>query len=107
MLATSIKRANAKLAEQGKPPIQAGVTNHTLRRTFASLLFEAGASPAYVMAQMGHTSASMALEVYARMMGRDRDTGARLDALVRGAEWAQAGTNDAIGTPLVAVEANS
>ena len=33
------------------------MTNHTLRRTFAALLYEAGASPAYVMSQMGHTSA--------------------------------------------------
>jgi len=47
------------------------------------------------MAQMGHTSASVALEVYTRMMSRDRDTGARLDALVRGADWAPMGTNDA------------
>ncbi|TML54098.1 MAG: site-specific integrase [Actinobacteria bacterium] len=31
------------------------VTNHTLRRTFAALLYEAGASPAYVMSQIGHT----------------------------------------------------
>ena len=35
---------------------------------------------------MGHTSASMALEVYSRMMTRDRDTGTRLDVLVRGAD---------------------
>ena len=56
-----------KLAEAGHPPIE-GLTNHSLRRTFASLLYEAGASPAYVMAQMGHTSASMALEVYAKKM---------------------------------------
>jgi hypothetical protein len=46
------------------------------------------------MGQMGHTSSSLALEVYARMMTRDRDTGTRVDALVRGADWAQAGTND-------------
>jgi integrase len=46
--------------------IQEGVTNHTLRRTFDSLLYEAGASPAYVMAQMGHTSSPLALEVYAK-----------------------------------------
>ena len=32
-------------------------------------------------------------KVYARMMGRDRDTGARLDALVRGIDWAPVGTN--------------
>jgi len=87
VLAGAIKRANAKLAEAGRPPIQDGVTNHTLRRTFASLLYEAGASPAYVMSQMGHASSALALEVYAKKMERKRDTGARMDALIRGAEW--------------------
>jgi integrase len=70
------------------------VTNHSLRRTFASLLYEAGASPAYVMSQMGHTSSALALEVYAKKMERSRDTGARMDALLRGADWAPMGTND-------------
>ncbi len=32
------------------------------------------------------------------MMSRDRDTGARVDALVRGAEWAQSGTSSPEGT---------
>jgi hypothetical protein len=76
--------------------VQEGVTNHTCRRTFASLLYEAGASPAYVMSQLGHTSAALALEVYARKMERQRDTGARMDALIRAADWAQAGTNGAV-----------
>jgi hypothetical protein len=58
------------------------------------LLYEAGASPAYVMAQIGHTSADLALEVYARKMERKRDTGQRMDALIRGADWAQTGTNE-------------
>jgi integrase len=55
VLAGAIRRANVKRASVGLPAI-AGVTNHSLRRTFASLLYEAGASPAYVMAPMGHTS---------------------------------------------------
>ena len=94
VLAGAIERANAKLAEAGHPPIE-GCTAHTLRRTCASLMFEAGASPAFVMSQLGHVSAAMSLEVYARMMSRDRDTGARIDALVRGADEAQVGTNGA------------
>ncbi len=65
---------------------------------FASLLYESGASPAYVMAQMGHESAALALEVYSKVMERKRDTGQRMDALVRGADWAQMGTNGANGT---------
>jgi len=91
VLAGTIERANAKLTQAGHAPM-VGVTNHSLRRTFARLLYEAGASPAFVMGQMGHRSASMALEVYSRMMSRDRDTGARVDALVRGVDWAPMGT---------------
>jgi integrase len=94
----AVERANKALVEAGHPPIGDGITNHSLRRTFASLLYEAGASPAYVMSQMGHTSAALALEVYARKMARCRDTGARMDALINPAEWgkkAQKGANGA------------
>jgi hypothetical protein len=66
-----------------------------------SLLYEAGATPAYVMNQAGHESAAMALEVYAKVMARKRDTGAALDELVRGPEWAQMGTNDNGGTAAI------
>jgi hypothetical protein len=38
------------------------------------------------MSQMGHTSADLALEMYARKMQRSRDTGVRIDALLRGEE---------------------
>lgn len=93
VLLAAVAKANKKRTEAGLPAI-GSVSNHSLRRTFASLLYEAGASPAYVMAAMGHTSAQLALEVYARKMDRARDTGARIDALVRGADWAQAGTSD-------------
>jgi hypothetical protein len=96
VLGRAIERANQKLAEAGRGPVQDGVTNHTCRRTFASLLYEAGASPAYVMSQLGHTSAALALEVYAKKMERQRDTGARMEALIRAADWAQTGTNGAV-----------
>lgn len=91
VLTGAVKRANTKLAAEGKPPI-VGLTNHSLRRTFASLLYESGSSPAYVMGQMGRTSSALALEVYSKMMSRDRDTGARMDALVRGSDVALTGT---------------
>ena len=101
VLATTIGKANRARNNAGLPPIQEGVTNHTLRRTFASLLYEAGASPAYVMAQMRHTSSALALEVYARKMDRQPDTGERMDALLRGADWAQTGTNGTNGNGAV------
>jgi hypothetical protein len=57
------------------------------------------------MAQMGHTSADLALEVYARKMERKRDTGQRMDALIRGADWAQMGTSgETIELPVAAAE---
>src|SRR5437763_13968542 len=89
----AIARANEKLVAAGHPPIRSDVTNHSLRRTFMSLLYKAGASPPYVMQQVGHSSAAMALEVYAKMMERKRETGARMDELVRSADWALMGTN--------------
>ena len=39
------------------------------------------------MSQMGHTSATLVLELYAMKMARSRDTGARMDALSRTADW--------------------
>jgi integrase len=66
-LRTILKRANTARAKQELPLI-AHLTNHTLRRTFASLMYEAGAQPTDVMAQMGHKSSKLALEVYAKRM---------------------------------------
>ena len=86
ILQPAIARANVELAKTGRSPIE-GVTNHSLRRTYCALLYEAGATPAYVMAQMGHTDASLALEVYSKVMERKRDTGARMDELIRGRFW--------------------
>jgi integrase len=85
ILMPAIERANVELEKAGRTPI-VGVTNHSLRRTFCALLYEAGATPAYSMAQMGHTDASLALEINSKVMERKRDTGERMDALVRGAK---------------------
>jgi integrase len=87
-----LERANKAREKAELRPI-APVTKPQLRRTFASLLYAAGASPAYVMGQMGHESAALALEVYAKMMPARPAPEPALDALVRGPEWAQMGTN--------------
>jgi Phage integrase family len=74
----AVERANVKLAKAGLAPIAGPITNHSLRRTFASLLYEAGASLSYVMAQMGHT----------RRRWRSRSTRARWRvAATRGRAW--------------------
>ena len=55
----------------------------------------------------GPLSTSLALEVYSKVMERKRDTGARMDALVRDADWAATASNGAEAVdavPVVATE---
>lgn len=76
VLTKAVEDTNEKLANVDAEPLPAGLTPHSLRRTFASLLFAIGATPPYVMAQMGHTTPNLTLAIYARQMDR-RDGGAR------------------------------
>lgn len=87
LLAVAVKAANVKLAKAKAEPIPVKLTPHSLRRTFASLLFALGEAPPYVMAQMGHTTAELTLSVYARQMARRDGEPERLKALVEGADW--------------------
>jgi len=93
LLAVAVKAANVKLAKARAEPIPVALTPHSLRRTFASLLFAIGETPPYVMAQMGHTTAELTLAVYARQMARRDGEPARLKALVEGADWTLTDTN--------------
>jgi len=92
-LRTSLTRANDRLGKAKLPLLPETLTPHSLRHTFASLLFEAGATVPYVMAQLGHSDPKVTLSIYSHVLERKRDHGERLDALVKGAEWAQTGTN--------------
>jgi integrase len=83
ILRPAIRAANKAREKAGLPLLPDGITNPTMRRTFCPLLYEAGASPSYVMSQMGRSSAALAFEVYAKKMERTRDTGERLDALLQ------------------------
>lgn len=93
VLATAVEQANAQLAQNKAEPLPEGLTPHSLRRTFASLLFALGEAPPYVMAQMGHTTPNLTLAIYARQMDRRDGEPARLKALVEGREWAPLGTS--------------
>ena len=62
-------------------PLPDKLTTHSLRRTFASLLYAVGEGPSYVMAQMGHTRPNPALAIYARAM--DRRDGERSAVIYR------------------------
>jgi integrase len=72
MLARAVQRANSDRQSKGQPPLPDGLTPHSLRRTFASLLFALGEPPTYVMSQMGHTTPVLTLAIYAREMNRAR-----------------------------------
>ncbi len=88
ILDKAVTHANAKLAADGFEPLPDGLTPHSLRRTFASLLFAIGETPPYVMAQMGHATPNLTLAIYARQMDRRDGEPARLKALVEGRDWA-------------------
>jgi integrase len=87
-----VRRANDTLAEEDLAPIPAELSPHSLRRTFASLLYLRGENPVYVMHQMGHADPKLALRIYTKVMGeqRRRSPGARLIGVLDGARWTQA-----------------
>lgn len=88
-----VERANEALATEDTPPIPATLSPHSLRRTFASLLYLRGENPVYVMHQMGHTDPKLALRIYTKVMGeqRRRGPGARLVGVLDGATWIETG----------------
>jgi len=65
VVASIVRRANRDREAAGLPPIGAGVTPHTLRRTYISLMLSAGAELPYVQGQVGHIDAKVTLEIYA------------------------------------------
>ncbi len=93
VLARAVELANGRIAELDKEPLPEGLTPHSLRRTYASVLYALGEAPPYVMAQMGHTSPNLALAIYARVMDRRDGEPERLRTLVEGSDWALAGTS--------------
>ena len=75
------------------------LTPHSLRRTFASVLYALGSTPPVVMAEMGHTDPKLALAIYAQAMGRDERQLGELRALVEGTDWAAIGQQEPAGDP--------
>ena len=94
VMTPTVKRTDELLAERDEAPLPPGITAHRLRHTFASLLAACGEDPAYVMNQLGHADPRFTLRVYTHLMSRRDGERERLRALVEGAEWALAGTND-------------
>jgi integrase len=73
------------------PPLPEGLTPHSLRRTFCSLLYALGEDPGVVMDEMGHTNPPLALRLYRQAMRRGEDEKAQLRALVEGSQLAVIG----------------
>jgi integrase len=89
----AVRRANERRERRELPPLPKRVTAHTLRRTYISMMFAAGAEIPYVMAQVGHEDSKVTLEIYARVLKRrDRDDiGRAFDHLLLGRDDAADG----------------
>jgi integrase len=87
VLAPVVEQLNEKRAEDGIPALPK-LTPHALRRTYISLMLEAGAPLHYVMAQVGHEDAKTTLEIYAQVQKRLSRKGAQhaFDALLQDGE---------------------
>lgn len=84
VLAPAIEAADETLREAGDEPFPEGITPHSLRRTFASILVALGKDPSYVMNQMGHATPDFTLGVYTGMMKASEEDRERLRRLVEG-----------------------
>ena len=82
VLAKAIERANERRVQSDLPPLPGSITPHSLRRTFASLLFALGRPAPIVMEQLGHTDAKLTLRIYARAMRRGEGETKRLREIV-------------------------
>ena len=78
----AVKLACDRRAEEDLAPLPEGLTPHSMRRTFASVLYALGEPPTVVMAEMRHTDPKLALIMYAKAMRRSPDEIQRLRALV-------------------------
>jgi len=87
-------RADERLAEAEQAPLPK-ISPHSLRRTFASVMFALGESIPGVMADGGWADPKIVLVVYAHSMRRDDAENERLRELVEGAVLAEKGRNEA------------
>lgn len=95
VLSPAVKLASERLVRRGLVPLPERITPHSLRRTFASVLYALGEDPGVVMDEMGHTDPALALRVYRQSMRRGEDEKAQLRALVEGGELAVIGSSAA------------
>jgi integrase len=92
MMRNVVGRANERLQEVGEAPLPR-LTPHSLRRTFASVMFALNVSLPDVMADGGWADSKTSLTVYAAAMRRDDGENGRLRALVEGVQMEGLGTS--------------
>jgi integrase len=87
VLVPVVNRVNEIRAERGIAPLPK-ITPHALRRTYISLMLEAGAPLPYVMDQVGLADSKTTLEIYAQVQKRvsRRNVHAAFDRLLNGAD---------------------
>ena len=73
VIAPAIPAANALGAGRREPQLPGSITAHTFRRTFITLMLEAGAPVPYVQAQVGHEDPTTTLQIYAQVHGEAFD----------------------------------
>jgi integrase len=84
VLAKAVERANRRLAERELPTLPDGLTPHSLRRTFVSLMAALNEPVPDTMREAGHTSPTVTLGIYAQVMSRAEGERERLRALIDG-----------------------
>jgi integrase len=84
VIAPAVRAANAARAKHKQQPLPDSITAHTFRRTFITLMLEAGAPVPYVQAQVGHEDPTTTLAIYAQVLKRRdrRRLGEAFDALM-------------------------
>jgi integrase len=87
VLVPVVNRLNEIRRERGIAPLPK-ITPHALRRTYISLMLEAGAPLPYVMDQVGHADSKTTLEIYAQVQKRisRKNVHAAFDRLLNGAD---------------------
>lgn len=63
-----VEEAEKLAPERTGRPLPEGLTAHTLRHTFASLLLAPDPDPANAMAQLGHADPAFTIRVYTHLM---------------------------------------
>ncbi len=79
-----VARANANRAERGLESLPERITPHSLRRTFAGVLYALGEDLGTVMDELGHTDPGVALDVRKQSMQLASEERTWLQALVEG-----------------------